>query len=126
VGYKVDCLFSGQETASRRIGMEEFRSGEKDILIATDILARGIDFVNIQSIINYDCPSSTTDYVHRIGRTGRGGNTGTAITFFTDKDDHLIRPIANLIAETGQEVPRWMLSKSRKLPVVRKRKRQDS
>jgi len=101
-------------------------SGEKDILIATDILARGIDFVNIQSIINFDCPSSTTDYVHRIGRTGRGTHIGTAITFFTDKDDQLIRPIANLIAETGQEVPGWMLSKSRRLPVPRKRKIPDN
>jgi ATP-dependent RNA helicase DDX52/ROK1 len=123
VGYKVDCLFSGQESGSRRVGMEHFRSGEKDILIATDILARGIDFVNIQSIINFDCPSSTTDYVHRIGRTGRGNHKGTAFTFFTDKDDNLIRPIANLIAETGQEVPSWMLSRGRKLPMVRKRKR---
>jgi len=126
VGYKVDCLFSGQESASRRAGLEDFRSGEKDILIATDILARGIDFVNIQSIINFDCPSSTTDYVHRIGRTGRGTHIGTAITFFTDKDDQLIRPIANLIAETGQEVPGWMLSKSRRLPVPRKRKIPDN
>lgn len=79
--------------------------------MTTDLLARGIDFVGVKTVINYDCPQSLQEYVHRIGRTGRASQSGSAITFFTESDAALVRPIANLIVEAGQVVPQWMLLK---------------
>ena len=61
-------------------------------------------------VINYDFPQSTVDYVHRIGRTGRAGQEGEAITFFTENDMPMVRSIANVIRLSGGEVPDWMLS----------------
>ena len=66
--------------------MYEFKSGQKDVLVATDIVARGIDIDDIQMVINYDVPHDVEDYVHRIGRTARADRDGVAITFVSDKD----------------------------------------
>lgn len=91
--------------------MDRFRAGETWVLISTDVLARGIDFVGVQTVISYDCPMSRRDYIHRVGRTGRAGNSGVAITFFTESDAVILGQIANVVAEVGQEVPAWMLTK---------------
>lgn len=112
---RVDCIFSSQDYASRQGAMDRFRAGETWLLISTDVLARGIDFVGVQTVISYDCPASRRDYIHRAGRTGRAGQTGTAITFFTEADAEVLTQIANAVAEVGQEVPQWMLTK-RKAP----------
>ncbi len=66
--------------------MKKFREGTVDILIATDVAARGIDIDNITHVINFDIPQDPESYVHRIGRTGRAGNTGTAMTFITPRE----------------------------------------
>ena len=63
--------------------MGEFRQGSTAILVATDVAARGLDVDDIKFVINYDYPNNSEDYVHRIGRTGRKDNSGTAFTFFT-------------------------------------------
>ncbi len=68
------------------------------------IPGRGIDFLGINTVVNYDMPATTTDYVHRIGRTGRGGRQGTAITLFVEQDAPRLRGIANLIRAAGSEV----------------------
>ncbi|KAI0243712.1 ATP-dependent RNA helicase dbp2 [Massospora cicadina] len=66
--------------------LQQFKSGKSHIMVATDVASRGIDVKDVKFVINYDFPGNIEDYVHRIGRTGRGGDTGTAITFFTAED----------------------------------------
>eukprot|EP00494_Astrolonche_serrata_P009140 UN09190 len=78
-------------------------------LVCTDLMARGMDFEGIKTIINYDFPQSTTSYVHRCGRTGRAGTHGHAITFWTEEDAPFVKNIINAIKTSGGEVPEWML-----------------
>jgi len=90
--------------------VKRFRMGEVWVLIATDLMARGMDFKGINCVINYDFPQSTVSYVHRIGRTGRAGRKGKAITFFTESDMEYLRSIANVMKISGCDVPEWMLT----------------
>eukprot|EP01026_Neomeris_dumetosa_P037434 TRINITY_DN3030_c0_g1_i5.p1 TRINITY_DN3030_c0_g1~~TRINITY_DN3030_c0_g1_i5.p1 ORF type:complete len:534 (-),score=101.65 TRINITY_DN3030_c0_g1_i5:187-1554(-) len=105
----VDCIHSDQSQGAREIAVDKFRSGGTWVMIATELLGRGMDFVGINTVINYDFPRSTLEYVHRIGRTGRAGREGEAITFFTYDNLPELRPVANLMKEAGCEVPDWML-----------------
>ena len=66
--------------------MQKFRMGDVWVLICTDLMARGIDFKTVNSVLNFDFPTSLVSYIHRVGRTGRAGREGTAITYFTDAD----------------------------------------
>ena len=123
----VESIYASQDHASRSAAFTAFRSGKVWVLVTTDVLARGIDFIGVKTVINYDCPASLQDYVHRVGRTGRASETGQAVTFFTEKDANLVRPIANLIVEAGQKVAEWMLLKGhkpREIKTKRKRKRE--
>lgn len=79
-------------------------------MICTDLMARGIDFKTVNSVINFDFPTSLVSYIHRVGRTGRAGREGTATTYFTDSDTPFIHNIANLMKKSGHEVPEWMLN----------------
>jgi ATP-dependent RNA helicase DDX5/DBP2 len=67
--------------------LNEFKTGKSPIMVATDVASRGIDVRNITHVLNYDYPNNSEDYVHRIGRTGRAGAKGTAITFFTTESE---------------------------------------
>ncbi len=80
------------------------------VLIATELVARGIDFKGINLVINYDFPQSAVSYIHRIGRTGRAGRSGEAVTLFTDDDVPYLRMIAGLMRESGCDVADWMLT----------------
>jgi superfamily II DNA/RNA helicase len=80
-GHKVDALHGDKSLGQRTRILASFRSGEMDILIATDVASRGIDIPNISHVINYDEPATHADYIHRIGRTGRIGKKGFAFTF---------------------------------------------
>ena len=122
VGYRVDSVFSSKAYQLRQKALDTFRSGQTWLLISTDVLARGIDFVNISTVLNFDCPTSLDDYVHRIGRTGRGGSAGAAITFFTEGDREVVRSIAHMIASMGQTVPQWLLSMKQDAPRKRQKK----
>ncbi|OMO73485.1 hypothetical protein COLO4_27069 [Corchorus olitorius] len=72
--------------AERENVVDEFRAGKTWVLIATDVIARGMDFKGVNCVINYDFPDSVAAYIHRIGRSGRAGRTGEAITFYTEDD----------------------------------------
>ena len=88
--------------------LRSFRSGRTPILVATDVAARGLDIPHVTHVINFDLPSDIDDYVHRIGRTGRAGKKGLATAFFSDKDQSIAKSLADMLAETNQEVPGWL------------------
>ncbi len=92
-GFAVDTLHGDLSQVQRDRVMKRFRSGQADILIATDVAARGLDIDDVSHVINFDIPESTETYVHRIGRTGRAGKTGTAITLVTPRESRWVRSI---------------------------------
>jgi superfamily II DNA/RNA helicase len=80
-GYDAECIHGDKTLGERRRALEKFKNDDCKILVATDVAARGLDVNNISHVINYDLPNNYDDYIHRIGRTGRGGKTGIALTF---------------------------------------------
>jgi ATP-dependent RNA helicase DeaD len=99
-GYSCNRLHGGMEQKDRLEIMQSFKKGEFNFLIATDVAARGIDVENITHVINYDVPVEKESYVHRIGRTGRAGNRGTAITFVCAYEHRLLKDIENFTGIT--------------------------
>ncbi|WP_288962045.1 DEAD/DEAH box helicase [uncultured Peptoniphilus sp.] len=92
-GYKVDSLHGDMRQSSRDNVMKKFRNGTIDVLIATDVAARGLDVSDIDLVFNYDLPQQAEYYVHRIGRTARAGKKGTSFTFVTSRDYHKFKEI---------------------------------
>ncbi|HET7035892.1 MAG TPA: DEAD/DEAH box helicase [Thermomicrobiaceae bacterium] len=101
LGYPSEALHGDLSQMQRDRVMARFRAGQDDILVATDVAARGIDVENISHVINYDIPGDPESYVHRIGRTGRAGRTGVAITLVTPRERRMLRTIERA---TGQRV----------------------
>ena len=93
-GLSVDCLHGDIPQGQRNRVMEGFRKGKFEILVATDVAARGIDVDDVEAVINYDIPEENEYYLHRIGRTGRAKRHGMAITFVTDMDQFRMRDIS--------------------------------
>ncbi|MBP3867357.1 MAG: DEAD/DEAH box helicase, partial [Eggerthellaceae bacterium] len=96
-GYEVEAIHSDRSQAQRRRALDKFASGDVGIITATDVLARGIDVDQVDYVINYDVPEQAEDYVHRIGRTGRAGEKGFAITFVTPETEAAMRDIEKLV-----------------------------
>jgi superfamily II DNA/RNA helicase len=92
-GFKAGALHGDMNQRQRTKTITRLRQGEIRILVATDVAARGIDIPTISHVINFDLPENAEDYVHRIGRTGRAGATGIALTFATPKELYLVRQI---------------------------------
>jgi len=90
-GFRADRLHGGRTHMQRKRALDNFRKGETQILVATDIAGRGIDIDDIEFVVNFDMPKTQEDYIHRIGRTGRYGRTGVAINFVTYEDMRLMR-----------------------------------
>jgi ATP-dependent RNA helicase DeaD len=93
-GYQADALHGNLSQGQRDRVMQRFRSGAADLLVATDVAARGLDIDDVDLIINYDIPLDVENYVHRIGRTGRAGRSGKALTFVTPREGYKLRDIA--------------------------------
>lgn len=108
-GINVDVIHSDRTQAQRDNVVKCFRTGKIWVLIATELMGRGIDFKGVNLVINYDFPTSSVAYIHRIGRTGRAGRPGKAVTFFTEDDAANLRSIANVMKSSGCEIPEWML-----------------
>ncbi|KAM9788500.1 putative ATP-dependent RNA helicase DDX52 [Neosynchiropus ocellatus] len=108
-GINVDVIHAERTQQQRDNVVSSFRSGNIWVLICTALLARGIDFKGVNLVLNYDFPTSAVEYIHRIGRTGRAGHRGKAITFFTESDKPLLRSIANVIKQAGCPVPDYMI-----------------
>src|SRR5512143_2017801 len=98
-GYKAASLQGNLSQNRRQAALDGFRDGSYQILVATDIAARGIDVSSISHVINYDIPDTTDAYTHRIGRTGRAAKTGDAFTFVTREDEPLVRGIERVLGE---------------------------
>ena len=92
-GHRTAALHGDMTQGARNRTLTKLRQGEVKVLVATDVAARGIDVLGISHVINYDLPKFAEDYVHRIGRTGRAGNTGIAISFASNMDRHILRKI---------------------------------
>lgn len=97
LGHTATEIHSNRSLSQRKKALEGFKGGRYRVLVATDIAARGIDVRNIQVVINYDLPDAAEDYIHRIGRTGRAGQTGRAISLATPEQQRDVRTIERLI-----------------------------
>jgi superfamily II DNA/RNA helicase len=95
--FNIEEIHSDLTQSAREQVMLDFRSRKLKILVATDIISRGIDIDNIDLVINYDVPNDGEDYIHRIGRTARAETDGTAFTFITEKEQNKFATIENLL-----------------------------
>lgn len=117
---RVVALHGGMPAQRRRDALIRFRTGEAWVLVATDVLSRGVDFAGVRLVLNYDFPASSADYVHRVGRAGRAPSAAAtadvrqplarAVTLYTSDDAEALRPCASLIREAGGGafLPEWI------------------
>jgi ATP-dependent RNA helicase DeaD len=95
-GYRAEALHGGMQQRQRDAVMNRLRAAKSDLLIATDVAARGLDITHLSHVVNYDLPAAAESYVHRIGRTGRAGRDGVAITLLEPREHRLLRSIEHL------------------------------
>ncbi|MCI6548058.1 MAG: DEAD/DEAH box helicase [Coriobacteriaceae bacterium] len=105
-GLKVDVMHADRPQKAREKALERFREGKVQVLVATDVMSRGIDVEGIDAVVNFDVPMDPEDYVHRIGRTGRAGATGHAYTFMAPDE---VSPLREIEYFTKKLVPVWDL-----------------
>ncbi len=99
-GIKATAIHGDKTQQERMAALDAFKKGEIDVLVATDVAARGLDISDLPCVINFDLPYNAEDYVHRIGRTGRAGASGDAISVYAEKDERLLVDIEKLIKQT--------------------------
>lgn len=104
-GYPCMSIHGGKDQVDRDSTIEDFKAGVFPVLVATSVAARGLDVKQLKLVVNYDAPNHLEDYVHRAGRTGRAGNTGTAVTFLTGDQERYSVDIAKALKQSGQQVP---------------------
>ncbi|XP_064630234.1 probable ATP-dependent RNA helicase DDX41 [Lineus longissimus] len=108
-GVEAVAIHGGKDQEDRSRSVDQFRKGEKDVLVATDVASKGLDFSDVQHVINYDMPDDIENYVHRIGRTGRRENMGTATTFINKGcEESILLDLKHLLIEAGQKVPLFL------------------
>lgn len=105
-GFHIDSIHGGREQSDREMALDNLRSGDVRILIATDVASRGIDIDDVTIIINYNLAKDIEEYVHRVGRTGRAGKKGKAITLMTKFDWSKAKDLVELLEKSEQTVPR--------------------
>lgn len=105
VNIKSEALHGGKEQGDRFAILERFRTGENAVLVTTDVAARGIDIPNVDYVINYDLPDQEEQYVHRVGRTGRGDKKGQALSFCSPDEKPLLDAIESYIGSDVEELP---------------------
>ena len=104
-GYPCMSLHGSKDQADRDTALADFKSGVVPVLIATSVASRGLDVKELGLVINYDCPNHMEDYVHRVGRTGRAGQRGTAFTFITPKQEKYVPDIVKALLQSKTEIP---------------------
>ena len=120
-GYRAEALHGGLSQDQRDRVMKRFRANKSDLLIATDVAARGLDVQHVSHVVNYDVPSAAEAYVHRIGRTGRAGREGVAITLAEPREHRMLRNIESLTKQKIEvaQVPTVADLRSRRLELTR-------
>ncbi len=116
VGIETEALHGGLEQKERFSILNRFKSGENKILITTDVACRGIDIPEVEMVINYDIPDNPENYVHRCGRTGRGGKKGYAISFCSGQEKELVEAIEDY---TGNQIEKYELPKEEYMEIIR-------
>ncbi|XP_063840382.1 probable ATP-dependent RNA helicase vasa-like isoform X2 [Scylla paramamosain] len=110
-GFRSVTLHGGRYQEQREEALSAFRSNQYRVLVATSVAARGLDIRGVGYVINYDLPKSADEYVHRIGRTGRVGNRGQAVSFYDPEQDlNLAKDLVRILTDAEQEVPSWLRS----------------
>ncbi len=119
-GLKSESIHSDKTHGARGRALERFKEGKVRVLVATDLAARGIDIDDLPHVVNYDVPHIPTDYIHRIGRTGRAGNEGVAITLLSSEEAHSFKKIEELL---GKPIDKTVLAgyEPTKLPEPKKK-----
>ena len=112
--FNISCIHGDKSQDQRMKAIDNFSSGKTLILIATDVVGRGLDFPKVDIVINFNMPQNIDDYIHRIGRTGRIGQKGKAITFIDGSETKIFGKLVNYLDSQNQRVPNWLreLSKS--------------
>jgi len=108
LGFPAASIHGDKSQREREDALRYFKNGECPILVATDVAARGLDIPHVTQVINFDLPSNIDDYVHRIGRTGRVGNIGYALSLMNDKNRNIARDLAELLLESDLDCPHWL------------------
>eukprot|EP01084_Bolivina_argentea_P150409 262671_1 len=106
-GFDAMSIHGDRSQREREHALKMFRMGKVSLLVATDVASRGLDIPNVLYVINYDLPNNIDAYVHRIGRTGRCGNNGNAISFVNENNKPVIKSLMNLLKESKSEIPQW-------------------
>lgn len=105
-GVEAVAVHGGKDQEDRNLAIDGFKGGRKDVLVATDVASKGLDFPDIQHVINFDMPEEIENYVHRIGRTGRCGKTGIATTFINkNQSESILLDLKHLLKEAKQRIP---------------------
>jgi ATP-dependent RNA helicase DDX3X len=107
-GFPACSIHGDKGQREREEALRMFKRGETPVMVGTDVASRGLDIPNVTQVVNYDLPNNIDDYVHRIGRTGRAGNTGSALAFVNEKNSGIIRELRDMLEENDQEVPPWL------------------
>ncbi|MDD2994132.1 MAG: C-terminal helicase domain-containing protein, partial [Pygmaiobacter sp.] len=115
LNFKAECLNGDMQQSERNKIMQRFRDGEVDVLVATDVAARGIDVSDVQVVFNYDLPQTNEYYLHRIGRTGRAKKEGVSFLFYTAQDK---KRVGEMIRYTQSEVTEVKLWNGKMKPVT--------
>ena len=130
LGYRCTVLHGGKTQDQRELSIKGFREDTYNILIATDVAGRGIDVPDVAVVINYDMPKHVEPYTHRIGRTGRAGKKGIAISFLTLGDTEIFYDLKKLLEESKAAVPfelaRHEASKTKPGAIQERRKRDET
>ncbi|KAL9672795.1 hypothetical protein QQ045_029047 [Rhodiola kirilowii] len=108
-GFPATTIHGDRSQQEREQALRSFKTGRTPILVATDVAARGLDIPHVAHVVNFDLPNDVDDYVHRIGRTGRAGKSGLATAFFNENNLSMAKPLADLMQESNQEVPAWLV-----------------
>ncbi|XP_069943644.1 probable ATP-dependent RNA helicase vasa-like isoform X1 [Cherax quadricarinatus] len=110
-GINATTIHGDRYQEQREEALSAFRAGINTVLVATNVAARGLDIVGVDTVVNFDLPKTVDEYVHRIGRTGRVGNRGHALSFFdNERDAPLAKDLVKILDEAGQEVPEWLMT----------------
>lgn len=106
----VESLHGNREQSDREKALKNFKTGKVRILIATDLASRGLDVHDITHVYNYDFPRNIEEYVHRVGRTGRAGNTGVSITLITRNDWRVAAELIHILERANQNIPEELVA----------------